>query len=187
MNWVGQKVHSGFSIRCSGKIWVNFFVNFFLFTQYFLPPNLTTFSGSLCPGRYFTFSWSLFMMSVSFLPLTVSSKTHILTVEANFWSFLTLLPIIFATAEPLQKKRWKRKWLKNNIKCKRLPWWFAGKESTCQFRRCRFKSWNWKISWRRKWQHTPVFLPRKSHGWRSLAGYRLPSTGSQKSRKPLGD
>ena len=25
--------------------------------------------------------------------------------------------------------------------------------------------------WRRKWQSTPVFLPRKSHGWRSLAGY----------------
>ena len=25
--------------------------------------------------------------------------------------------------------------------------------------------------WRRKWQPTPVFLPRKSHGQRSLAGY----------------
>ena len=24
---------------------------------------------------------------------------------------------------------------------------------------------------RRKWQPTPVFLPGKSHGWRSLAGY----------------
>ena len=23
----------------------------------------------------------------------------------------------------------------------------------------------------RKWQPTPIFLPRKSHGWRSLAGY----------------
>ena len=28
-----------------------------------------------------------------------------------------------------------------------------------------------KIPWRRKWQPTPVFLPRKSHGQRSLAGY----------------
>ena len=28
-----------------------------------------------------------------------------------------------------------------------------------------------KIPWRRKWQHTPVFLPEKSHGQRSLAGY----------------
>ena len=24
--------------------------------------------------------------------------------------------------------------------------------------------------WRRKWQPTPVFLPGKSHGWRSLVG-----------------
>jgi len=31
--------------------------------------------------------------------------------------------------------------------------------------------WVRKIPWRRKWQLTPVFLPRKSHGQRSLAGY----------------
>ena len=28
-----------------------------------------------------------------------------------------------------------------------------------------------RFPWRRKWQHTPVFLPGKSHGWRSLVGY----------------
>jgi len=28
-----------------------------------------------------------------------------------------------------------------------------------------------KIPWRRKWQPTPVFLPGKSHGERSLVGY----------------
>ena len=28
-----------------------------------------------------------------------------------------------------------------------------------------------KISWRRKWQPTPIFLPEKSWGWRSLVGY----------------
>ena len=27
------------------------------------------------------------------------------------------------------------------------------------------------ILWRRKWQPTPVLLPRKSHGRRSLVGY----------------
>ena len=27
------------------------------------------------------------------------------------------------------------------------------------------------MHWRRKWQPTPVFLPGKSHGWRSLVGY----------------
>ena len=28
-----------------------------------------------------------------------------------------------------------------------------------------------KIPWRRKWQLTPVFLPRQSHGQRGLTGY----------------
>ena len=32
--------------------------------------------------------------------------------------------------------------------------------------------WVGKMPWRRKWQLTPVVLPRKSHGQRSLAGYR---------------
>ena len=52
-----------------------------------------------------------------------------------------------------------------------LPWWLSGKESTCQFRRCGFDPWVGKIPWRRKWQPTPVFLPGKSHGQRSLVGY----------------
>ena len=34
-----------------------------------------------------------------------------------------------------------------------------------------FDPWVRKIPWRRKWQPTPVFLPGKSQGQRSLAGY----------------
>jgi len=34
-----------------------------------------------------------------------------------------------------------------------------------------FNPWVGKIPWRRKWQPTPVFLPGKFHGERSLAGY----------------
>ena len=30
-----------------------------------------------------------------------------------------------------------------------------------------------KIPWRRKWQPTPVFLPKESHGQRNLVSYRL--------------
>ena len=52
-----------------------------------------------------------------------------------------------------------------------LPWWFSGKESTCQCRRYGFDSCIRKIPWRRKWQPTPIELPGKSHGQRSLAGY----------------
>ena len=36
--------------------------------------------------------------------------------------------------------------------------------------RLEFDLWVGKISWRRAWQPTPVFLPGESHGQRSLAG-----------------
>ena len=52
-----------------------------------------------------------------------------------------------------------------------LPWWHSGKESTCQCRRFKFDTWVGKLPWIRKWQLTAVFLPEKSHGWRSLVGY----------------
>ena len=54
------------------------------------------------------------------------------------------------------------------------PMWLSCKEPTCQCKRCkkcRFNPWVGKIPWRRKWQHTPVFLPGKSYGYRRLAGY----------------
>jgi len=34
-----------------------------------------------------------------------------------------------------------------------------------------FNPWVWKIPWREEWLPTPVFLPEKSHGQRSLVGY----------------
>ena len=46
--------------------------------------------------------------------------------------------------------------------------------SLTQYRRCRrcgFDPWVRKILWRRAWQFTPVFLPGKFHGQRSLIGY----------------
>ena len=51
----------------------------------------------------------------------------------------------------------------------------SGKEPTYQCRRlkrCGFDLWVRKISWRRKWQLTLVFLPGESHGPRSLASNR---------------
>ena len=37
----------------------------------------------------------------------------------------------------------------------------------------KFDPWVGKIPWRRKWWFTPVFLPGKAHGQKSLASYRL--------------
>jgi len=38
-------------------------------------------------------------------------------------------------------------------------------------RETRFDPWVRKVPWRRKWQSTPILLPGKSHGQRSLEGY----------------
>ena len=46
-----------------------------------------------------------------------------------------------------------------------------------------FDPWVKKIPWRRKWQPTPVFLPGKSHGQRSLVGYS--SWGHKRVRRDL--
>ena len=66
--------------------------------------------------------------------------------------------------------------LKTSISCSKelkfeLPRWLSGKDTACQCRKCGFDPWVRKIPWRRKWQPTPVFLPGKSHGQRSLVGY----------------
>ena len=54
----------------------------------------------------------------------------------------------------------------------RLPWWLRCKSVCLQCGRPGFDPWVGKIlSWRRKWQSTPVLLPGKSHGQRSLVGY----------------
>ena len=58
-----------------------------------------------------------------------------------------------------------------------LPWRLSGEESSCnaggrlRCRRHKFDPWVRKTPERRKWQPTPVFLPGKSYGQRSLAGY----------------
>ena len=52
-----------------------------------------------------------------------------------------------------------------------LPWWLRRLSVCLQCRRPGFDPWVGKILWRRKRQSTPVLLPGKSHGQRSLVGY----------------
>ena len=53
-----------------------------------------------------------------------------------------------------------------------FPGGASGKEPACQWRRQKIHdSIVGRILWRRAWQPTPVFLPEKSHGQRSLASY----------------
>ena len=61
-----------------------------------------------------------------------------------------------------------------------FPWWLSGWRICLQCKRHKrhgFDHWVRKFPWKRKWQPTkemqpsPVFLPGKSHGRKSLAGY----------------
>ena len=73
-------------------------------------------------------------------------------------------------------------WLHVNTGIMGFPGGISGEESACQhrrYKRCVFNPWVRKIPWRRKWQHTPVFLPGEFHGQRSLGAK---SMGSQRVR-----
>ena len=62
----------------------------------------------------------------------------------------------------------------SGLVCQGFPGGTSGKEPVCQCRRHkgrRFDPWVEKISGRRAWQPTPVFLPGESHGPRNVAGY----------------
>ena len=57
-----------------------------------------------------------------------------------------------------------------------FPGGASGKEPACKcrsYKKLKFDPWVRKILWRKEWQPTPVFLPGKSHGEKSLAGYSL--------------
>ena len=52
-----------------------------------------------------------------------------------------------------------------------FPWWLWWYRIYLQCRRPGLNPWVRKTPWRRKWQLTPVSLPGKSYGERSLADY----------------
>ena len=57
-----------------------------------------------------------------------------------------------------------------------FPGGASGKDPVCQWRshkRREFDPWVRKVPWKRDWYLTPIFLPRESHGQRSLSGYSL--------------
>ena len=57
-----------------------------------------------------------------------------------------------------------------------------------EMRETQFNRWVGKIPWRRKWQPTPVLMPGKFHGWRSLVGYSpwdCKESGAKKTKHKL--
>ena len=73
-----------------------------------------------------------------------------------------------------KEKRKKNKHGEKKQKMECIPGGTSCKQPSPQHRRhkrCSFDPWAWKILWKRAWQPTPVFLPGRFHGERSLAGY----------------
>ena len=80
-----------------------------------------------------------------------------------------------------KKNKWKQtlKFYPHSTNSKqRLPRWISGKESAYQCKRHGFNHWVRKISWRRKWQLTLVFLPGKSHGQQFMGSQRVRHGGA---------
>ena len=68
--------------------------------------------------------------------------------------------------------RWTWVWVNSR------SWWWTGRPGMLQFMRSQRvrHDWDTELNWigtfqRKQWQPTPVLLPEKSHGRRSLAGY----------------
>ena len=71
--------------------------------------------------------------------------------------------------------------------CYGLPWCLSGEQFAYECRGRRFFPWDRKILWKKKWQPTPVFLPGKPHGQRSLVGYSpCGHKESEKTQQQLG-
>ena len=101
------------------------------------------------------------------------SPTHLLFIHLFFYllhltiqppinsSVYSINPSIYSSnryLDPLSERICYLRWLRRYSIC-------------LQCGRPRSNPWVGKISWRRKWQPTPVLLAGKSHGWRSLVGY----------------
>ena len=49
--------------------------------------------------------------------------------------------------------------------------WVKNPPATQETQEMQVQSLSWEDPWSRKWQPTPIFLPEKSHGQRSLVGF----------------
>ena len=121
-------------------------------------------------------------ISISFQSITVAlwiSFYDVMFSRQQYWSGLPY-PFPGDLADPGIKPRspaWEVHsttepsfWLLSRYNYRAAPdaqWWRIHPPS----RKHGYDPWFGKVPWRRKWQHTPVFLPGKSHGQRSLEGY----------------
>ena len=114
--------------------------------------------------------WATPLLGICPKELKTSGKT-----KTCPWMFIAALFTI-ATGWKQSQCPLTNGWIKCDKEIMGFPGGSVVKESACQCRRHRryqFDPWVRKIPWRRKWQLTPAFLPRESHGQKGLGGYNL--------------
>ena len=125
-------------------------------------------------------SWDDYRTPSKCLRLRIYSSSQAASYSRSPKIFLDTAEICTRAPIPNQNLRKKHAFLNSKqftehyLPAPRLPWRFWGKESTCQCSWRGFDPWVEKISWRRKWQPTPAFLPGKfrGNGQRRLARVR---------------
>ena len=88
---------------------------------------------------------------------TLESSLSMLDHRLHFNS----IPRWYVCTQQFDEASLMAQWVKNPHSVHYLIWYQ---------KKIRFDPWVGKIPWRRKWQTTPVFLPEKSQGQRSLEG-----------------
>ena len=105
------------------------------------------------------------------------SPCHSLLISENSWGVRVELPLGINFIDLMSKKNCSNEKPLNfavsfvTAPWYGLPWWIRWWSACLQCGKPRFDLWIGKIPWRSKWQPTPILLPGKYHGWRSLVGY----------------
>ena len=114
------------------------------------------------------FHWILFYKCISLIQIVTERISVFDFDEADQLSFTEFYKIFFqwtSLAQWTSTPAWKIPWIEEP----------GGLQSTGSLRVGH--AWGTSLStfmhWRRKWQHTPVFLPGESQGWGSLVDCRL--------------
>ena len=153
------------------------------------PKNTGVSSLSLLQGFFLTqeFNWGLlhhrwilyelsyqgvgtntFLLNTFSLPKELSSHESLTATAANFVVLWPEQTNLFDTSSP---RNFQLSVDNHLVNSGGFPSGSDGKSICLQCGRPGFDPWVVKMPWRRKWQPTPVPLPGKSHGWRSLVGY----------------
>ena len=153
-------------------------MTFVLWRRLYLLTHFAHFSQSAIPTHPLANPTHLFSVwTCGFCVVLFCFSFHVYNITWYSSLWLISLRIIESSSVLLHMVRFHFLWMNYFLGCVCMcvcVWfsrWLSGKEAICHHRRHRrhgFNPWVRKIPWSRKWQPTPVFLPGKFHGQRSL-------------------